>query len=98
MTEIFVLDVTVAMSAKREVRQKAIERRCLECSSGKATRRGLCRHCYNAFYYHASRMSERERVQYEADCIKQGKLLKRYEKSYRPSSSTFHRLAKKRGA
>lgn len=93
MNEIFVLDVSVAMNAKRFVKDKVEAKVCLCCDSP-SSRRGLCRKCYNAFQYVASRLPKRERAAFEAKLIRQGKLLQRYDKAYQVAKNIFQRLAR----
>ncbi len=94
--KLFVFDVSVAMNAKRVVQERACSKQCLECGCKTSKKRGLCIDCYNAFYYVASRMSARRRAMFEAACIKQGKLLRSYEKAYRPTRSVFQAIADKK--
>lgn len=93
MNEIFVLDVSLAMNAKREVKDRVQQGLCL-CCSNKAAKRGLCTKCHNAYYYLASRMTKRDRAAFEAKLMRQGKLLAAYDKAYRVAKNIFQKLAK----
>lgn len=93
MNEIFVLDVSVAMNARREVKDRVQRGVCL-CCNKPAKKRGLCTQCYNAFSYLAGRMSYKDRAAYEAKLIRQGKLLRAYDKTYQVAKNLFQRFAK----
>jgi hypothetical protein len=91
---IVMLDLSRRGDVKKKVTEKTKANICL-CCDGKATCRGLCARCYNAFkYVMRQRGSQREQANFESACIREGKILESHDKASK-LGNIFSRIAKK---
>ena len=92
MNEIFVVDVSMSSKAKRETKPLLSSHKCLECKKAESKKRGLCIHCYNAFYNIWRLKTENAKAVFEARLIRIGKLLAPRDKSRAAPKNTFERV------
>jgi len=92
MSEVCFFDSSIHGMVAKTVKERAKEGKCLCCES-KAVKRGICVKCYNAWAYVASKMSKRDKAAFEAKCIARGKLLSRYDSTFRKVKNIFEKLA-----
>ena len=95
MSELIVFDSTVNAAMKKAVKENVRECKCLNCKSEKATKRGLCVSCYNAWYYLFSHQGSKvAKAKFEAECIQRGVLLGSQDKVFKKAKNIFQSIAK----
>jgi hypothetical protein len=92
---IVMLDLSRRADVKKRVKERMSAGICL-CCEKKAVCRGLCSSCYNAFkYVMRSKGNKRDQKNFEAACIREGRVLECYDSIRTRASNVFTSIAKR---
>lgn len=78
--ELFVIEVKRTTTVVKRIKASVSENKCLVCTTKPMKKRGMCSQCASVFEYQLTKLkTDREKRNYEAELIKEGKLLAAHE-------------------